>query len=574
MLLQSLGFICTIFLPGFFILKSRKTFERFVFAPVVSVLLNMVLVQAHNIIFGISLKLFPVTLIISNVVIIYIFRKDSLKIKLNKSDFYILFFFVLSLSLNLVYLAKTNFQLTGSDVSQYGILTHSWYLKDSITSDLRPYIESGNFFPNYPAVLFTFLALETFIFEPLHAMVWTTMVLVSLCAPVFYKLSESFLNQKKALYSTVFFLFLFNIPFSFVVGRGILSFAIGFFPLLCSLYLFSNLPEKKGFDWLLVVSLIVLAMTHYIHMVLVLFFGISVLIYSWKRRTNVKFLKTFVISFLLFLMLILPMLLKFPLGSSNNYIQIIAEFRNLQGGFYDSLYALFFADGALPVSNIFYFLGLVVTVLLFNRFQEKKKIILYFILLSLFLSVSSINLLFINRLSPIPKIMYPISFSLLFDNPYLATLMVGYSFMNPGNPGWVIINEHTDPFYRVVSLDELRAFEYIKWNTPENSTFLIDGFGGLHHGSHGDRIFIMTSRRIFFYDMFMNQSEYEKRLDLFGQIAINPEDEDVLDELKNYGVSHIYIGPGDIILKPELFSDSDYYNLIWIDGDVHVFEIL
>jgi hypothetical protein len=361
-------------------------------------------------------------------------------------------------------------------------------------------------------------------------------------------------------------------PFAFVAGRGLLAFAMGFLPLLCCFYLLVELSQK--IDWLLIAATVTLALVHPMHLAGAVLFSISVLLHRWKRKIAVASVKMALVSLLITFLLVLPTIIEFQYGllGSENFV----DYRFLGPDFelFDMIYFAVFNDGAIPTSNVLYGIGLFVALLLFKQFKEKKRVILYFMIMSLALSLGFVNLQITNRAVSFTKLVYPFSLSMVFANPYAATATLAYSFINPGSPAWVILNQNVEPFYRTVSINELEVFEYIKSHTPSNSTFLIDGAGSFHYGSHGDRIFLMTSRRILYYDLFMEQSEYQSRLDLFRRITVNPDDEVAIESLKGYNVSHIYIGPGDIILNPELFSDSIYYNLIWQKGEVYVFEIL
>ena len=50
-----------------------------------------------------------------------------------------------------------------------------------------------------------------------------------------------------------------------------------------------------------------------------------------------------------------------------------------------------------------------------------------------------------------------------------------------------------------------------------------------------------------------HKTEYEKRVELYRKISINPNDKNALRELKTYGVTHVYIGPNSLGLNKELF---------------------
>ena len=131
---------------------------------------------------------------------------------------------------------------------------------------------------------------------------------------------------------------------------------------------------------------------------------------------------------------------------------------------------------------------------------------------------------------------------------------------NPSVP-WIIWPGHSD------------TMSFIGKNVSKDATFLIDGGGAGCTGanpSYGERIFPSTSRKIFFFTDYCwslyDKQDYQNRVDIYRGIAIDPDNEDVIDKLKSYNVTHVYIGKYHVGLKPELFQNSANYQLIYTNG--------
>jgi len=133
---------------------------------------------------------------------------------------------------------------------------------------------------------------------------------------------------------------------------------------------------------------------------------------------------------------------------------------------------------------------------------------------------------------------------------------------------WVVWSEHSN------------AMNFIKDNTSLESIFLVDGGGSGCIGSgssYGERIFPLTSRRIFYFTNYCwadyNKTEYRRRVDIYRRISIDPDDSEALAELKGYNVTHVFIGPGHVGLDPVLFSNSTNYELVYDEDNFQIFEV-
>jgi len=139
---------------------------------------------------------------------------------------------------------------------------------------------------------------------------------------------------------------------------------------------------------------------------------------------------------------------------------------------------------------------------------------------------------------------------------------------NPSFFPWIVWSHHKE------------AMDFIKENVPENAVILMDGGGSGCFGANpsaGERIFPLTSRKVFYFTNYCwakyDREEYAKRVDLYRRIAIDPDDSETLQKLKEYGVSHVFIGPNDVGLKLRLFQESSKYRLMYDENDYKIFEI-
>jgi hypothetical protein len=125
------------------------------------------------------------------------------------------------------------------------------------------------------------------------------------------------------------------------------------------------------------------------------------------------------------------------------------------------------------------------------------------------------------------------------------------------------------------------AIDFIKQNTSKDSIFLIDGGGAGCTGasaSYGERIFPLTSRKIFYFSDYCwaqyDEGEYRKKVTIYREFSINPSNIHIIQELKRYGITHVFIGPTDVGLDKNLFNNSSLYKLIYENKDFKIFKIL
>jgi hypothetical protein len=256
----------------------------------------------------------------------------------------------------------------------------------------------------------------------------------------------------------------------------------------------------------------------------------------------------------------------------------------------DKIIAIIFNNFATVTTPVIYSIGFLTSVFVINELvKNKKMIILIFFILLIFSSIFYVNSITWKRSADYVKIVYPISFSLLFNHPAFIVITLISSPFIENTPIWYYLNipnnivKEQQFFFDIVNTNELKAFDFIKINVSENSTFLIDSGGagciGGQPFSHGERIFPLTSRKLFYFTNScptnFDLKEYQRKVDLYRKISIDPNDEKTLEELKNnYNLTHVYIGPNHVGLDPDMFETSKNYKLIYHENDIYIFEIV
>jgi hypothetical protein len=260
------------------------------------------------------------------------------------------------------------------------------------------------------------------------------------------------------------------------------------------------------------------------------------------------------------------------LGKENVLGWVISEAKNRSP--FAGVISTILGDGSTQIPSLIYAVLFPVALYFITR-KGASKTLTYFFVLAFLSSVFYAGTASLARFMVYPKIIYPIALASSIPNTGLLYAPMILSPIIQGTSINKIINPAQE-LWDIVTYDEISAFEFIR-NTPVDSIFLIDGgSSGItegHLGSHGDRIFPETSRRIFYYSGLMDTQEYQRRVDMYRRIAINPDDEVALDELRGYNVTHVYIGPTDVGLMADLFLESENYELLWRSGDVFIFKI-
>jgi hypothetical protein len=414
----------------------------------------------------------------------------------------------------------------------------------------------------------------------------------------FYLFTSLILDKKQALYATFFYSIFYDISLDYLMARGVFCYSIGFYGLFLLLYgilkIYSEEKDKK----LIFFPSLFLLLVHWYHFFFVLAFIFSLAIHEFKNENSFEKCKKIIrqlVGLIPFLVIAtLPFTIFFiPKYFETQQIWKLADWRMYEV-YYENLsiiakiYGMIFKNFASVVSGISYSLGFLVTLLISKMVIEKRKefilILFIFLFISSYFYIPSITW---KRNADYVKLIYPISFSFAFDNPIIAAISLISSPYVPNTPFWYFYNVpekltgEAAAFFDTVSKEELKAFDFIKENTSINSVFILDGGGagcvGGQVSSHGERIFPLTSRNVFYFTNFcpgiFDLDEYQKRVDLYRELAINPNNESTILELKHYNVTHIYIGPSHVGLNPDLFMNSRNYRLVFHENRTYIFEI-
>jgi hypothetical protein len=602
-----LGLILLFFIPGYLITLSftlKKSFiETVVFSFALSPLIILVLIFFLNLVLKLSINnyflliVFFVALLISSTK--FYFSESTRKKfilqakKPNKLDVIFLVIIIFSLLVRIALFLNVH-TILGADVGRFTIISHTFILKQTITPDLRPYDLANGFF-YFPGSFIMPMILELIGLDPISGV--TLMVfffdLMSLFA--FYLLTKKFFNQKIATTALFFYSFLFDALLNLSVW-GVFPEALSilylFLLMMVTLDLFFQ--GKKNFFLLIFFLLGIFSFHLYVGFIFLAFF-LSLISYEIIIKKKINKSKTLIFEFLkaclVILILISPFLFFF-----GKYIFIsfskpnIADLKAFSSGreglpFSEKIIQIFFATPTglgISYSSV---IGLIFLLVTLKKWLNTNKMILliYFFYLNLFsfFVFGEYNLfrgIFGNW------IIYSFAIAIFLDRPIINfALLAFFFFVESSSPLFLFISLRpmaNPPVPWVIWPDYSSVIQFIKNNVPLNATFLIDGGGTGCTGanpSYGERIFPLTSRKIFYFTDYCwaqyNITDYENRVDLYRRLSINPNDKIALFELKDYNVTHVYIGPYSIGLNSTLFLNSNNYKLIFEKDGSYVFTI-
>ncbi|MCW1296088.1 MAG: hypothetical protein OH319_00205 [Candidatus Parvarchaeota archaeon] len=509
---------------------------------------------------------------------------------------YLLLILILGIVIRVLIFSKIT-QIIGTDAVRYAIVAHSMFLKQEITTDSRPYDMSYSFF-YFPISFVLPLILELMNINPISSITYFSLFFNIMSILAFYLFVNLLLDKKQALYATFFYSLFYDVSLDYLMARGVFAYSIGFYGLFLMLYGILKIHGGEKDKKLIFFPALFLLLVHWYHFFVILALIFSLAMHEFINENSFRKTKDVIIKLLGLLPFLLIALLPFLILFIPKYFEIqkiwkLADWRMYEI-YYENLsmigklYGMIFKSFASIVSGVTYSLGFFVTLLVSKMIVEKSKMFLLFLFVFLFISsyfyIPSITW---KRNVDYMKLIYPISFSLVFDNPIIVGISLILSPYIPNTPFWYFymvpekLDKEAAAFFDVVSEEELKAFEFIRKNTPINATFILDGGGagcvGGQTFSHGERIFPLTSRKVFYFTNFcpglFDLREYQERVDLYRELAIEPNNESTIMKLKKYNVTHVYIGPAHIGLNPELFIMSRNYKLIFHENNTYVFEI-
>jgi hypothetical protein len=506
----------------------------------------------------------------------------------------LLLIIILSLIARIYLLNTVSWTILGADVGRMATISHALFLKKEITSNLQPYDMATGFF-YFPLTYLLPLFFEFFGIDSITTITNFTLIFSILSILIIYKIMRIFLNEKQSLIAATFYSFAldFVILFSFF---GMFSYGFASFFFLIVLWqileLFFN---KKNNFILLLIGIIGIVGFHwymFLNIILTLF---CFLTYEYaKNKTftqNKKIIKQLVITTFIGLLLFSPILVNilkyFNLSFHPENIIDIFMFTALRDKFsiiekIETIFMLSYV-GSIPS-------GILIGCLLLLIIQLKQLIkgksffwILFFSYFAIhsFTIFNELNLLRITTFLWLP---YIFIFGYTFKKfKYLSFLIILFFITSPSIFYLTYsLNYNSDLFVPLVDFNKFNnAMDFIKNNIPENVTIIGDGGGSGCQGAsaaYSERIFPLTSRKTFYFTDYCwaeyNRSEFVKRVDIYRRFSINPNDKDVLNELKEYNVGYVFIGKKRVGFDPKYFYNSTNFKVVYDDEeDFKIFEI-
>jgi hypothetical protein len=595
-LMEIIGVLFIFFIPGFLILKNENNFIKILFSPVVSLILLISLTLFLNIVFRVEIDdIFLDKLFLVSLPVVYVFRRFQYKKsseKMSNNIFLFLFLIILfCIVIRSLIILKIG-TLIGTDVTKFATISHVFKLKGEITPDLRPYFPSSSFFAYSPVSIIIPLFFDILGIDTITGITLLSFLFDILSILAFFAFVREFVDNSHSLYATFFYSIFFDLSFIYLMSRGLFSFANGFYPLYLSFLILIKLFKKEKLHFLPFFVFPFVLLSHPLDILAFITFFFSIIIYetvtSNKFSIGKRIFFDVIKAILITIILTSPYLFIFlPYVGDAQKIEKLADLKMNEVGIeklsiLQKIQGVIFSDGATLFQTILYPLGFIITLLFLNKFfYDKKLILLLFFVFTLISSMFYMNSVFFRRSIDFPKIIYPVSFSLAFNNPIFTAISLVSSPFLSNTPVWFYLNlpfnNEYSSYYDVVTKDEIDAFEFIKNNVPLNSTFLLDGggSGGIegHIFSHGERIFPLTSRKILYNSGLMEISDYQNMIEIYSKVAIDPNNEGNLMLLRKFNVTHVYIGPKSVGLNLNLFLNSKNYKLIFNEGEVFVFEI-
>ncbi len=487
---------------------------------------------------------------------------------------------------------KINYQLAGTDISRFGILSKTFEIKGKITPDLTPYDlpQSFFYFPSAYTVplIFSFAGID-----PITGITLFSFILNMSAIIAFYLFSKKlFKKELEAILSTLFFSIIFDHVLDYLVVRAVFSYAWGFYFFILGAL---ALQQKKSKLWIPTITGILY--THWYITFPLFFLFLSKTVTEFIKKGVIKesfqILKNIVKPLAFSLTLTIPFFLVFGPHMSDRFLPMNWAEHKVGGSTFaelpiiEKLYLTFISHGASSnTPNIFYGLIIILMVLVGPSFfkEERTHLFLFYVFIAVFSFLLYSSLTF-RRMLDFLKILYPLILAKLCyeHKPLIIIFLLVTPIILFTTPFYILnLGTETMPAVDPVMPEEFSAFNFIK-TLPKDSVIMIDGGGtgciAGSDGSHGDRIFPLTGKKVFLFTNYCwanyNRSEFERRLDLYRDLSINIDDTKTLDTLtKEYMVSHVYIGPTTLGLRSEDLRESNYYEEVFSENQTSVFQII
>lgn len=483
----------------------------------------------------------------------------------------------------------------GTDVGRFAEISHIFYLKGQITPDLRPYnMAYGFFYFLLPILIPT--ALEYASIDPVITMTALVFIFSILSCIVFYFIMKQFFDERKSAHMFFFYSIAFDIILIFGIA-GIYSYALSVLWFFLSIYFINKIFFDGSKSWLnLGLVLALFSVTHIYLLIPLLCYCFALITYEIVKENSIK--RTLFSIKQVLKSLIFPILINIPIififgnyiGLQNDPINkglmlAVSGYRESMN-IYDRLYNIFFSSYTL-MSSIIFMAGLLFFIVSIYKFRGRQFVWVFYSIYLFVHNIMAFNDTNLTRVISVVWMTYAIGFGNLLIIPFLNVGLIPLLYFVPSTtvPYYInvleqknVINENIYPW--VLWDDFYKSIDYIKQNTAKDSIFLLDSGGAGCFGSsssYGDRIFPLTSRKPFYFTDYCwavwDYADYEKRVDIYRGISINPNNFTILQELKTYNVTHVFIGPYDVGLNYGLFDNSSYYEEVYNDRGFAIFEI-
>jgi len=591
------GIILLFIIPGFLIslifYQNIGEIERLVQSVVISIPLNICVAIFLNVALKIKIdSAFPLIVFILTTLpslVKIILDKKIYKIQIKKLDklaYFFIFTIIISIIARIILFSKIT-TLLGADIGRFSIISHTYVLKQNITPDLRPYDAPKGFF-YFPGAIILPMMLELAGFDPIQGITLATLVLDIFSLFAFYILASRFFERKTAINAFFFYSLLFDALLNMAVF-GVFPHAFSTFFLFTAMAYATDLFfQKKEFATLLF-SIVGILCFHMYSLFIFISFVFALFSYEFVVECSTKKMKKFIFELvkvgLMSLAIISPFLLFFggyySLKFEKDNIADLITFSSERVGlsFILKVIATLFASPVGSPSTIVSILGFVVFLISLKKLIKSKGAILIF-----FFIYSALFVFFVFDDYNLSRnvfgnwIVYTMAFALVLESLHVNLAIIPIFFFlesqsplflvaymkpieNPVVP-WIIWPEYYD------------MISFIKESVPPNATFFIDGGGAGCTGanpSYGERIFPLTSRKIFYFTDYCwadyDKAEYQKKVELYRKVSINPNDDNAIEEMKSYGITHVYVGPYSVGLKPELFQAAKYEKVFEKNGN-------
>lgn len=516
--------------------------------------------------------------------------------------------FSLSLIAFLILFAKFNFAPIGTDSTRFAYLAEIFGQEDAFLTDLSPYEDVSSFF-YFPFPMVFPAYLRHLGIPPLDGISLASILLGALSSVAFLMFArEIFPNDGKASFlSAGAYVLFFNIPLTYFAGRGVLAYSISWFFFLLGAVSIARLARgaagnRAGRDFrdllFLIVGIAGMLLSHWYLLAGFSILSLSFLAFSGGSSSWKPVALAYSISFALAAPFFSVLLL-----SSGNPVPVervsewkYGEYYFEQSGLSERVARGTVSDpeiGAISGGySVAYVLALAL-VLAYIPSGRLPKGLVFFLFIAIFLSILLSSSITHRRTVDYLRLTYPLGMGLAFSAilgrkgqiPKAVALgAVAILSMSAFSTPWILAKiPEIDPMnFDPVAPGEKAAFSFIREKTPRSAVFLIDGPGmgcvGGQAGSHGERIFPETGRRVFLFTNYCwanyDKEEFFRKIDIYRRISINPDDPAARSELISSGVTHLYLGPSSLGLDRSLLSGSANYKKIFSSGGAEIFEIL